>query len=102
MEATAEKRIVSAGYELARQILTENRAVLDRIALELLEKESLDGATVYAIIEEMTGLALPRPKEAAKPKPGGPGGTVIAPGTAGGEGERVPGLGGLEPGVAPA
>ena len=98
---TEVKRIVQAGYEVARDILREHRAVLDRIALELLDKESLDGATVYAIIEEMTGRVLPRPKEPMKPKTGsGTGGGATAPETAG-EGERVPPLG-LNPGVAPA
>ena len=95
------KRIVNAGYELASSILSEQRAVLERIANELLEKESLDGATVYAIIEEMTGLSLPRPKEPMRPRAGGPpGGTVEAPPEP--EGERVPPLGGLKPGVATA
>jgi len=95
------KRIVDAGYALATGILTEQRPVLDRIASELLEKESLDGATVYAIIEEMTGLSLPRPKEPMRPRAGGPpGGTVEAPPEP--EGERVPPLGGLKPGVATA
>ncbi len=68
------------------------------LALELLEQESLDGASVYAIIEEMTGRSLPRPKEPARPKPDS--GGVAAP-EAADEGERVPSLG-LEPGVATA
>ena len=49
----------------------------------------------------MTGISLPRPKEPMKPKPGGgPGGVVEAPPEP--EGERVPPLGGLKPGVATA
>jgi cell division protease FtsH len=47
--------IVSAAYERAKAILIEHRAVLERIAEELLERESLDGAEVYAVVHEMTG-----------------------------------------------
>ena len=47
--------------------------MLDRVADELLEKESLDGDEVYATIAEMTGEQLdpmPRPRpEAAPPAP---------------------------------
>ena len=35
-------------YEQAREILKRHRAVLDRVAADLLEKESLEGAEVYA------------------------------------------------------
>ena len=51
-------------YEQARDILKRHRAVLDRIAADLLEKESLEGAEVYATIAELTGEHLdptPRP-----------------------------------------
>ena len=51
-------RIVQTAYESARKILTDNRAVLERLAQELLEHESLDGTEVYATIEEMTGKDL--------------------------------------------
>lgn len=51
-------RIVQTAYERARKILTDNRAVLERLAQELLEHESLDGTEVYATIEEMTGKDL--------------------------------------------
>ncbi len=61
-------RIVQTAYERARKILTDNRAVLERLALELLEHESLDGKEVYATIEEMTGKDLQpvRPQAAAR------------------------------------
>jgi len=55
------ERIVRAGYEEARVILTERRAVLDRLAEELLELESLDGREVYGIIRELTGQELGPP-----------------------------------------
>jgi cell division protease FtsH len=51
-------RIVQTAYEQARKILTDNRPVLERLAQELLEHESLDGTEVYATIEEMTGKDL--------------------------------------------
>lgn len=48
-------RIVQGGYERATHILAENRPVLDRIASDLLERESLDGEEVYRILRELTG-----------------------------------------------
>jgi cell division protease FtsH len=48
-------RIVNSGYRSATEILTENRQVLDRVAHELLERESLDGEEVYKVVREMTG-----------------------------------------------
>jgi len=60
------RRLVREGHEKAKGILTEHRPVLDRIAAELLERESLDGAEIYRIIEEMTGQKL-RPAELPKP-----------------------------------
>jgi cell division protease FtsH len=97
------RRIVGAGYDKAKAILEEHRAVLDRIALELLEKESLDGHTVYTIIEEMTGRMLDRSREPQKPRIGpdaGPPGQAIPAGPQ--EGERVPPLGNMNPGLSTA
>ena len=48
-------RIVQSGYERAKAILSEFRAVLDRVARDLLERETLDGDEVYRTIREMTG-----------------------------------------------
>ena len=48
-------RIVRQAYEQATNVLTGNRAVLDRVAEDLLERESLDGEEVYRVIREMTG-----------------------------------------------
>jgi cell division protease FtsH len=48
-------RIVQTGYEQARAILTQNRAVLDKVARDLLERETLDGEEVYNTIRTMTG-----------------------------------------------
>jgi cell division protease FtsH len=65
------KRIVDQGYRSARGLLTEHREVLDRLAQELLEKESLDGKAVYVMVEEMTGLTV-RPAEAPRARPSRP------------------------------
>ncbi len=64
------EKIVSEGYEKARTILTEHRAILDRLAEELLEIESLDGREVYALIKEMTGQDLaPAERKRREPDP---------------------------------
>ena len=62
-------RIVQLGYEQARAILTEYRAVLDRVASGLLERETLDGEEVYGIIRELTGLD-PAPTRPVSPGEG--------------------------------
>ncbi len=70
------KRLVQAGYERAREILSGHRPVLDRIALDLLEHESLDGEAIYRLIEQLTGEKL-TPVMPTRPK--GPGATAAAP-----------------------
>ena len=68
-EETAKKidaevsRIVMSGYENAKKILSDHMDLLNRIALELLEKEVLNGAE----LDEMIGIAPP--KEVAVPQP---------------------------------
>ncbi|HSN88434.1 MAG TPA: ATP-dependent zinc metalloprotease FtsH [Thermoanaerobaculia bacterium] len=49
------QRIVNTGYERARATLTQFRSVLDQIAHDLLERETLDGEEVYNTIRTMTG-----------------------------------------------
>jgi hypothetical protein len=48
-------RIVQTGYEAARSILSQYREVLERVARDLLERETLDGDEVYNTIRAMTG-----------------------------------------------
>ncbi|MEL7059876.1 MAG: ATP-dependent zinc metalloprotease FtsH [Acidobacteriota bacterium] len=48
-------RLVTEGLEAARSICTEHRAVLDRMAKDLLDHESLEGWQIYDLIQEMTG-----------------------------------------------
>ncbi|HEY0558407.1 MAG TPA: hypothetical protein VGG20_29420, partial [Thermoanaerobaculia bacterium] len=57
-------RIVQSGYERARAVLTRYREVLDRIARDLLERETLDGEEVYNTIRELTGLEPPPHRDA--------------------------------------
>jgi len=95
-EETAQKidseirRLVREGHEKAREILTRYRTVLDRIAAELLERESLDGGEIYRIIEEMTGERL-RPVELAKPSAGAR--AAAEPAAEGGRSETPPAVG---------
>jgi cell division protease FtsH len=56
-------RIVQSGYERARTVLTRYREVLDRIARDLLERETLDGEEVYNTIRELTGQEPPPHRE---------------------------------------
>ena len=83
------ENIVSTANELARGILTQHDAVLHRIAEELLERESLEGAEIYRIINEMTGLDL-GPPPSVKPPPTPAEEEEAAPEVAEDDGERQP------------
>ncbi len=62
-------RIVKDAYEKATRILTDNRAVLEKVAVDLLEYESIDGENVYHTIEELTGADVrPQIRPIAIPK----------------------------------
>ncbi|HUF78666.1 MAG TPA: ATP-dependent zinc metalloprotease FtsH, partial [Thermoanaerobaculia bacterium] len=52
------ERIVTGGYERAHEVLSVRRAILDALARELLDQESIDGKRVYELIHEMTGEDL--------------------------------------------
>ena len=47
--------IVQRGYDKAREILSEHRSLLEQLAKELLELESLEGGRVYEMILAATG-----------------------------------------------
>ncbi len=49
------KKIIDDRYEVAKNLLTENRDLLDAIAKELLEKETLDDDDVTKIITDIKG-----------------------------------------------
>jgi cell division protease FtsH len=57
-------RIVQHAYVQATAVLTEHRDVLERLAQDLLERESLDGEEVYSTIREMTGHEPAQPRQA--------------------------------------
>jgi cell division protease FtsH len=95
------EKIVQNAYERATDILTSHRAVLDKLALVLLDKESVDGQQVYKLIKEMTGQDLAPvppvpPAEALEVRPEGPvkpqgvAGLADSDGDVGPEGEPVP------------
>ncbi|MEE8137391.1 MAG: ATP-dependent zinc metalloprotease FtsH [Thermoanaerobaculia bacterium] len=76
-------KIVQAGYERAKSILAEHGDVLERLARVLLDRESLDGKEVYALIEEMTGQHLgPKPTEKTDERSGKERGSEPEPGVA--------------------
>ncbi len=56
------ERIVEDAYRKATEILTEHRPLLELLARELLERESLEGQEVYALIERETGQQLAPPR----------------------------------------
>jgi cell division protease FtsH len=68
------KRIVTASYARGKKIIVEYRAALEEIATVLLEKESLDGEEIYAIIKRVTGheVAKRPPVKPEPPKPTAP------------------------------
>ncbi len=59
------KRLLDEAHGMARELLGKNRAQLDALAKELLEKEIVDGARVVEIV----GEAQPEPVMAASDKP---------------------------------
>lgn len=62
-------RIVKKGTNQARVVLEEHRDVLDALAEQLLEFETLDGKEVYELILTMTGLDLaPKLRELPTPE----------------------------------
>jgi cell division protease FtsH len=46
------KRIILDAYGTAKSLLTENQDLLEMLAKELLEKETLDGSEIDALIQE--------------------------------------------------
>jgi cell division protease FtsH len=73
------RRILDRAYKVAHEIITTNRNALDRIAIKLLERETLDGWEVNEIIVDETGVDYIKLKEYYPET--GPGDTItIAPG----------------------
>ena len=85
-------RIVVASYARGKKIIIEHRAALEEIAKQLLEKESLDGEDIYAIIKRVTGHEVAK-KPPVKPEPPKP----TAPATVTQKDEGAAPAGGLIP-----
>jgi cell division protease FtsH len=80
------KRIVTEQYERAQRTLTENRAVLDRVAEALLEHEVLDAEQLKALVEGRpievrvrTPATPPPPREGKIEHEGGRAGGILPP-----------------------
>ncbi len=54
-------RLVSEAYEKATQVLKEHNDLLEQLARELLEHESLEGWQIYKMIEDATGKDVSPP-----------------------------------------
>ncbi len=95
------EQIVSAAYEKARTILTDHREVLENLARQLLEYESLDGRRVYELIKQLTGEDL-TPEQPDRPRSPRGSTAVVADDAEAVDGEAAPepGTGSIE--VAPA
>jgi cell division protease FtsH len=63
------RRIVSSGYEKARNLLSSNREVLERIAQALLEREVIDANEVKLLMEGKPLPEKPRTPPPAQPAP---------------------------------
>lgn len=96
------QRIVNTAYERATGILEQHREVLERLAADLLEHESLDGDSVYEIITAMTGIEMPHLRRRPEPRVEGSGGDAAAPVDAEPAGAPAPALDEVEPEVATA
>jgi cell division protease FtsH len=57
------RRILDKAYKTAHEMINANKNSLDRIARKLLERETLDGSEVNAIILEETGIDYAKQKE---------------------------------------
>jgi cell division protease FtsH len=48
------KRIVIEAYDISKKLVTENLDLLEALAKSLLEKETMDGAEIDTLIQEVT------------------------------------------------
>jgi len=58
---TQVRNIVFQCYQQAKQIITENRTTIDRLADILVEQETIDGETFRKLVKEFTGPNLTKP-----------------------------------------
>jgi cell division protease FtsH len=86
-ERTAEmvdeevKRLIDEAYARARVLLEENRELLDRIALTLLERETIDGEDLKLLVagQPLPPRPLSPPPPAPTPTPAKPGAQPVRP-----------------------
>lgn len=57
------KVLLAQCYEEAKQLIAENRAVLDKIAEFLYEKETITGKEFMKLYSEVTGIAVPQAED---------------------------------------
>jgi cell division protease FtsH len=55
------RKLVSAGYSTARQVITDNRETLERIARALIEREVLDAVEIKLLVDGQELPPLPPP-----------------------------------------
>ena len=61
------RRLVDSAFSRAKEILMNNRPVLDKIAGALLEREVLEGEEVYRMVSDHTGLPVDKLKGPNQP-----------------------------------
>ena len=59
-------KMLKESYEKAKQLLSENREVLDKIAAHLYEKENITGKEFMKIYRELKGIPEPEEENVAK------------------------------------
>jgi cell division protease FtsH len=62
------RKLVNAGYATAKQVISEGREILERIAQALIEREVLDGSEIKLLVD---GKELPKIIPPSKPDDGG-------------------------------
>lgn len=60
---TEVMKILRECYEEAKQLLSDNREVMDKLALHLIEKETISGKEFMRIYREIKGIPEPEPEE---------------------------------------
>ncbi|MEO8503559.1 MAG: ATP-dependent zinc metalloprotease FtsH [Acidobacteriota bacterium] len=93
------QRIVQAGYESAKDVLSRYHELLDQIALELLEHESIDGEAIYRMVQQSTGHDWSPPPAPPRTVRTPPPGASAEPARPEPHASSVPGL---TPKIAPA
>ena len=62
---TKSQKLVDEAYSTCKETLAKNRPLLDAAAHASLEKETIDGFELDALIEKYTGSPAPNPRPEA-------------------------------------